>query len=146
MKKLGISLLITICLVLTTIFCLTSCGGDKPEMKALEFSGYDQTFSIGSEPNISTGKLYVIMTDGTKNEVSLSEATISTLDTSTTGEKTATITYNDLSLSFTYSVIDPESATNYINNHFTFISEWIRKFVSADKTFSVSLNCQTGRP
>ena len=125
MKKLGIGLLTMICLVLTTIFCLTSCGGDKPKMEKLEFSGYDQTFSIGNEPNISTGKLYVVMTDGTKNEVSLSEATVSTLDTSTTGEKTATITYNGLSLSFTYSVIDPESATNYINNHFILISEWM---------------------
>jgi hypothetical protein len=94
-------------------------------MEKLEFSGYDQTFSIGNEPNISTGKLYVVMTDGTKNEVSLSEATVSTLDTSTTGEKTATITYNGLSLSFTYSVIDPESATSYINNHFILISDWM---------------------
>ncbi len=125
MKKLGIGLLTSICLLLTIIFCLTSCDGDKPEMERLEFSEYDQIFSIGSEPNISTGKLYVVMTDGTKNEVSLSEATVSTLDTSTTGEKTATITYNGLSLSFTYSVIDPELATKHINNRFILISEWM---------------------
>ena len=125
MKKLGIGLLTSICLLLTIILCLTSCNGDKPEMERLEFSEYDQTFSIGNEPNISTGKLYVVMTDGTKNEVSLSEATVSTLDTSTTGEKTATITYNGLSLSFTYSVIDPELATKHINNRFILISEWM---------------------
>jgi hypothetical protein len=65
------------------------------------------------------------MSDGTKNEVSLSEATVPTLDTTTTGEKTATITYNDLSFTLTYYVIDPDSATNYIDNHFILISDWM---------------------
>ena len=125
MKNLRIGLLTMICLLLTTIFCLTSCGGDKPEMERLEFSEYEQTFFIGNEPNISTGKLYVVMTDGTRNEVSLSEVTVSGLDTSTTGEKTATITYNGLSFSFAYSVIDPEAATNYIDNHFILISDYM---------------------
>ena len=107
MKKL---LLATILLVLTTAILLTGCSGQK-EIQSISLDGLKTEYEIGETPDFSGVTATITYNDGSTKQATAAELQFGTIDTSTSGKKSLTVTYEKFTETFTITVkseaVDP---------------------------------------
>ncbi len=104
-------------IALATLLCLTACpdSSDDPVVTgvtAIEVvSGSIPTqVNLGETPDFSGIKVKATFEDGTTKEVGIADGvTVSSLDTTTAGSKSVTVTYGGKSAKVSVTVIDPDA-------------------------------------
>ena len=106
---------IALCLVLSLVFSLAACGGNKDDEDKVTVTSikvkdgtYPKTLEVGETPDFSNIKVEVTLSDGTTKEVGITEVTLSNIDTSTEGVKKLEVTYEGKTASVNITVGDPE--------------------------------------
>ena len=105
MKK---KLLILILSILAIALCVTACskkdaGATATSISVIEGSVPTECM-VGDPLNFTGIRVLVTYEDGSTSEVGYSDVTISSVDTTTAGEKKVTVTYGELSTEFTVLV------------------------------------------
>ena len=105
MKK---KLLILLLSILAIALCVTACSKKDTEAAPVSIEVISSTVptecAIGATLDFSTIKVNVHFDDGSITTVGFSDVTVGSIDTSTAGEKTVTVTYGSLSTTFTVTV------------------------------------------
>ena len=109
-------LLILLISLLAAVLCITACTtGPKEEatktvqsISVVEGS-VPAEVNIGTTPDFSGIKVTVTYSDATTKEVGFADVTLSTIDTTTVGNKSVTVTYEGVTTKFTVTVVDPEA-------------------------------------
>lgn len=91
-------------IVLTLCLAFVSCGGEKAVTKINIYEGLATVLDLNATPDYSAVKATVTYNDNTTKEVTGADLTFSTIDTSTPGDKTLTISYDGYSYSITIKV------------------------------------------
>ncbi len=106
---------IALCLVLSLVFSLAACGGNKDDEDKVTVTSikvkdgtYPKTLEVGETPDFSNIKVEVSLSDGTTKEVGITEVTLSNIDTSTEGVKKLEVTYEGKTASVNITVGEPE--------------------------------------
>lgn len=112
MKK---KILILILSILALTLCVTACTPDDIEganVKSIEVvtGSVPTECFVGETLDFSQIKITITYTDDTTKEVGYSDVTLSSVDTSTAGEKEVTVTYGEASTSFTVTVKEEAAA------------------------------------
>ena len=103
---------LTLLLILTVTLLLTGCRGQK-QVQSIEITeGLKTEYTIGDTPDFSGVKAIVTYNDGSTENVEASQLTFGTIDTSTAGKKSLTVSYKDFSTSFEVVVNDKAIGTN----------------------------------
>ena len=110
-------ILLTVLLAFTLSF--TACFGGKEEEEEeknnsiqsieVDAKSVPTHVNLGETPDFSGIKVTVTYIDGTTKEVGFADVKISKVDTTTTGSKFVTVTYESSSVKFEIVVIDPEA-------------------------------------
>lgn len=99
-------------LILTVTLLLTGCRGQK-QIQSIEITeGLKTEYTIGDTPDFSGVKAIVTYNDGSTENVEASQLTFGTIDTSTAGKKSLTVSYKDFSTSYEVVVNDKAIGTN----------------------------------
>ena len=105
MKK---KLLILILSILAIALCVTACSEKDENATATSISVIEGSVPtecmVGDPLNFTGIRVLVTYDDGSTSEVGYSDVTISSVDTTTAGEKKVTVTYGELSTEFTVLV------------------------------------------
>ncbi|MBE6535388.1 MAG: hypothetical protein E7677_02030 [Ruminococcaceae bacterium] len=111
-------LLILLIALLAVTLSFTACFGGKEEeeeknnsiqsIKVVEGT-YPTQVNLGDTPDFSGIKVTVTYADQSTKEVGFADVKISKVDTTTTGSKFVTVTYESSSVKFEIVVIDPEA-------------------------------------
>lgn len=131
MKKLS-KIFVAVLMCMTSILILSAC-------KAKIESGYIKSGTIATtiakDEVLDTSNAVAILnyTDGTKKEVSNDELSFSTVDTSTIGTKSLTVTFGDFSFTVNIKVVATEADVNSIAS---LESQLLKDFQSNKKTQS----------
>lgn len=103
--------------ILTLAMLLTACGGTGVK-KATSLTLVDETvtktYTVGDKPDFSGVKAVVSYSDGTAETVTADKLSFSSLDTSSAGTKTLTITYKEVYASVDITVVAAEATLESI--------------------------------
>ncbi|MBE6619517.1 MAG: hypothetical protein E7626_07050 [Ruminococcaceae bacterium] len=102
--KRKLSIITAVLLILSTF--LTACGGDKAISGIKITGGLEYTYETGKTPDFSKVTAEITYNDNTTENVTASDLTFSTLDTSVAGTKKLTITYKGFSIDVEVTVKD----------------------------------------
>lgn len=91
-------------IVLTLCLAFVSCGGEKAVTKINIYEGLATVLDLNATPDYSAVKATVTYNDNTTKEITGADMTFSTIDTSTPGDKTLTISYDGYSYNVTIKV------------------------------------------
>ena len=109
-KKILVLFLAILALTLGFASCTTPPTASNASVTAIAViaDSVQTEFSVGDTPDFSNIKVAVNYDDGTTGVVGYSDVTVSLPDTSTAGSKTVTVTYKDVSTTFSVNVIEKE--------------------------------------
>lgn len=109
-------LLILLISLLAAVLCITACTNGPKEEAAKTVQSISVVegsvpaeVNIGTTPDFSGIKVTVTYSDATTKEVGFADVTLSTIDTTTVGNKSVTVTYEGVTTKFTVTVVDPEA-------------------------------------
>ena len=103
MKK---KLLVLLCVVLVMAVAMTACSEMFKKVDEIKVVDGTMTleYQVGDTPDFSGVKVEVTYSNGKTETIDASDLTFSALDTTTAGEKTVTVTYEDVSVTVTVTV------------------------------------------
>ena len=117
-----VGLILTVALVLGMALLVTSCGGDANKVSEIYITKSDLPrleYVEGQELDLSKGKLTVVVGGKeTKLPLTSEEVSITGYDAEVIGEQTLTVTYKELTTTFTVKVSERAVAENYETKYF----------------------------
>lgn len=99
-------------LMVFSLFGLAACAGEaEKEIDYLDIvSNPDKVeYNVGDELDLTGLDLRIVYTDETELDLALADVEVTGFDTNTIGEQTITVTYEDVSATFTVTVFDPDA-------------------------------------
>lgn len=147
-KKVKITLLLLVVLVMATMWALTGCG--KDEITEIYITNNDLpriSYVEGQELDLSDGRLTAIVNGEEESTVPLTSAdvSISGYDKNVVGQQTVTVSYNGLSTTFTVNVVARAVAESFETKYFVgdVFNKTMGKIKITDddvKTITVNMN------
>lgn len=107
-KFAGKFIAVLLLLSLSLTFVLIGCGGSGAGDLVVDTENVDMVFEVGTKFNADNLVVYAKHNDGKNVRISSDEYEITVPDTATAGEKTVTVTYGELTTSYTVSVVVKE--------------------------------------
>ena len=113
MKKRLYAFILTI-LIFVTAVCLTGCSERKAEKITLAPNSFATGYQVDTALDLNGAFIVQHFADDNTKRIQITPDMVSGYDTSTTGTKTLTVSYNGLSVTHSYRVYNPENAAKEI--------------------------------
>ena len=109
MKKIKfLSIPLIVCMLV--MFAFTGCSDNEIVSASIRTNSFKQYYNVDDELDLTNAYLVVDYKNGESSQYNITEEMISGFDTTTTGKKTMTITYQGTAVEYQFNVYNDENA------------------------------------